>query len=219
MLGRMPNRRVASPAEPGVDDRAPSAAGRRPLQGSTRGRILTASERLFAEQGFKNVSMPMIAEASGITAGAIYKHFESKADLFFEVVRRAVHSAPMGPAPDAATDLPRVVATYTTRRLKLLRQLAIEVHSASGRHPKVRRLLKQSLDQRIAQLREGLAGAQQTGKLDPTVDPELLSFALLVFIMGLMHMETLVPQFVGDPRWHDFVQDRVATLIGVREPG
>ena len=185
-------------------------------ESSTRGRILAAAERLFAEHGYNSVSMPTIAEDSGITAGAIYKHFDSKEDLFFEVVRGAVESAPMGPAPAAAMDLPRVVATYATPRLKLLRQLAIEVHSASGRHPKVRRLLRQSLDQRLAQLREGLAGAQQAGELDASADPELLASAVLVFIMGLMHIETLAPQFVGDPRWHDFVRVHVAKLIGVR---
>src|SRR5215472_6615915 len=43
---------------------------------STRERILEAAARLFAEMGFENASMPVIAKASGITAGAIYKHFE-----------------------------------------------------------------------------------------------------------------------------------------------
>ena len=61
---------------------------------STRDRILRAAERLFAERGFSSVSMPAIAEASGITAGAIYKHFDSKSDLFFEVVQRTVQSTP-----------------------------------------------------------------------------------------------------------------------------
>src|SRR5690349_23523927 len=63
--------------------------------GSTRDRILAAAQTLFARHGFAGVSMPSIAKASGITAGAIYKHFESKDDLFFEVVSRTVRSAPL----------------------------------------------------------------------------------------------------------------------------
>ena len=38
----------------------------------------------------------------------------------------------------------------------------------------------------------------------------------MVFIMGLMHMETLLPHLVGDRKWHDFVQARVGTLMGLR---
>jgi AcrR family transcriptional regulator len=187
--------------------------------GSTRGRILTAAERLFAERGFDGASMPAIAKASGITAGAIYKHFDSKADLFFEVVRRAVQAIPPPAATASASGaalLPAIAATYTTRPLKRFRQLAVEIHAASGGDIRVRRLLRQSLDFTIRQIGDDIAGAQQAGKLDPGVDPELLASAAMVFIMGLMHMETLLPHLVGDAEWRDFVEARLGTLMGLR---
>ena len=227
----MPSRRALSPPSSNVraaraDGSAPEKVVKRdrpgdaPAPGSTRERILAAAERLFAEHGFGGVSMPTIAEASGITAGAIYKHFDSKDDLFFEVVRRTVQSAP---APMAAAEgesdaalLARFVATYTTRRLKPVRQFAVEIHSASIKHPRVRWLLRQSVDHSIEQIRNGIVAAQQAGELDPLVDPQLLASAMMVFVMGLMHMETLLPKLVGDPKWRDFVQNRVATLMGLR---
>ena len=187
--------------------------------GSTRGRILAAAERLFAERGFDGASMPAIAKASGITAGAIYKHFDSKADLFFEVVRRTVQSIPLPAATGSASGaalLPAIAATYTTRSLKLFRQLAVEIHAASVAHPRVRRLLRQSLDVTIRQIGDEVANAQRAGALDPTADPELLASAAMVFIMGLMHMETLLPHLVDDRKWRDFVQARVGTLMGLR---
>jgi hypothetical protein len=55
---------------------------------------------------------------------------------------------------------------------------------------------------------------QRAGKLDQAIDPQLVARVVLVFVMGLMHMETLLPQLIGDAKWHDFVQDRVAALIG-----
>lgn len=186
---------------------------------STRGRILTAAERLFAERGFDSVSMPMIAKASGITAGAIYKHFASKADLLFEVVVRTVQSIRLPVAdesPSDATSLPRVVSLYTTQRLKLLRQLALEIHSVSLKHPKIRRLLRQALDRDIQQIADAIVRAQQVGNLDPVMDPQLLASTLMVFVMGLMHMETLLPQRVDDPIWSAFVEERVATLLSLR---
>lgn len=193
-------------------------AKKRQGAGSTRERILTASERLFAEQGFAAATMPMIARASGITAGAIYKHFDGKADLFFEVVRRALEATAVSAVvgePSATTPLPSVLASYTTRRLKRLRQLAVEVHYASAKDASVRRVLRRSLDQQIGQIGEHLAAEQEAGRLDPAVDAELLACTVLVLSMGLMHMETLLPQLVDDAGWFDFVRERVATVLGV----
>ncbi len=194
----------------------PDEPGEGPAPASTRERILKAAEQLFAEHGFDSVSMPGIAEASGITAGAIYKHFDGKADLFFEVVRRVVQSAPVatGEAAPIAPLLSSIAAMYTTPKLKRLRQLAVEIHYASVKHPRVGRLLRQSLDRTTLEISNGVAGAQRAGELDPALDPELLASAVMAFIMGLMHMETLLPNLVGDPRWHDFVAGRVAALIG-----
>jgi AcrR family transcriptional regulator len=183
---------------------------------STRERILKSAERLFAENGFDRVTMPMIAAASGITAGAIYKHFDSKSDLFFEVVRGVVLSTPIptvGSGPDQ-TLLPRIVAAYTTKSAKLLRQLVVEIHYASAKHSKVRRLLRRALDHNVEQIRDGVASMQRAGMLDQASDPQSVARAVIVFVMGLMHMETLLPQLVGDAEWHDFVQERVAALIG-----
>lgn len=39
----------------------------------------------------------------------------------------------------------------------------------------------------------------------------------MVFIMGLMHMETLVPQLVGSEEWADVVARCIALLL--RAPG
>jgi hypothetical protein len=111
--------------------------------------------------------------------------------------------------------LPHVVAMYSMRNLKLLRQLAVEVHSASVKDPRVRRLLRRSVDLRIEQIRDIIAVSQQAGILDPAVDSELLASVVMVFTVGLMHMETIVPKLVGDPKWQDFVRDRVATMLGV----
>ena len=186
--------------------------------GSTRERILAAAERLFAEQGFSLVSMPAIATASGITAGAIYKHFDSKAALFFEVVRRTVEAAPLPEAGEAwadGTGLPALVGAYTTRRLKRLRQLAVEMHYASARDPNVRRFLRRSLETQIGGLADALAQSHRGRASARTMaNPELMAPMIFIVIMGLMHMETLLPQLVDDETWRRFVESRVAALIG-----
>ena len=159
----------------------------------------------------------MIAAASGITAGAIYKHFESKEDLFFEVVVRAVQTVATTTerSADGATELPRIVAAYTTQPFRLLRRFAVEIHYASAKHSRVRRLLRKALDGNIEQIRESIVGAQRAGALEPA-DSELLACAVMVFVMGLMHMETLLPHLVDDPNWRHFVEKRVDALLGTK---
>src|ERR1700733_11334533 len=47
----------------------------------TRERLLGEARRLFRERGYAATSLEQIAEAAGVTKGAIYGHFPSKEDL------------------------------------------------------------------------------------------------------------------------------------------
>jgi AcrR family transcriptional regulator len=48
----------------------------------TRRRLLAAAQRVFFERGFHGASLEAVAEEAGLTKGAVYSRFESKADLF-----------------------------------------------------------------------------------------------------------------------------------------
>jgi len=54
----------------------------------TRTALLDAAVEVFVKRGFNAASLDEIAETAGYTRGAIYKHFESKEDLFFAVNER-----------------------------------------------------------------------------------------------------------------------------------
>lgn len=56
----------------------------------TKGRILDAAERLFAEQGFAATSLRDVTAAAGVNLAAVNYHFGSKAALLEAVVRRAL---------------------------------------------------------------------------------------------------------------------------------
>jgi len=188
-------------------------------EASTRARIVAAAERLFAERGFGDVTMPMIAKASGITAGAIYKHFDSKVALFFEVIRGAVESTVVSAGGEpGGTTLPNVVAGFTTRDRKRFRQLAVEIHAASLKHREVRLLLRRSVERQIAEISGMIVAGRRAGTRDRADRAELLASAVMVFIMGLMHMETLVPQLVGNEDWADVVASCVALMLGAFGP-
>ena len=190
------------------------------LEATTRERILASATRLFAEKGFEGASMPAIAKASGITAGAIYKHFEGKGELLLEVVTRSFLSSPLfahgSEYRNDATALAHLAAAYTEPALKLVRQLSIEVHSAAARDAKVRQLLTKSDRHIMGQISASIASAQKAGKLDPTLDPDNVARMFFVLMMGLIHMDTLLPDLVGDGSWREFIRERAALLIGFR---
>ena len=48
----------------------------------TRNRILDAAEAVFHARGVARPSLADIAEAAGVTRGAIYWHFKNKSDVF-----------------------------------------------------------------------------------------------------------------------------------------
>lgn len=51
----------------------------------TRQHILDVAMRLFSQQGVSSTSLAEIAQAAGVTRGAIYWHFKNKSDLFGEI--------------------------------------------------------------------------------------------------------------------------------------
>ena len=55
-------------------------------RGESRARILAGAGRAFRSLGFSGAGVDGLAKASGVTSGAFYTHFESKADAFRQTV-------------------------------------------------------------------------------------------------------------------------------------
>ncbi|MFG3439725.1 TetR/AcrR family transcriptional regulator [Nonomuraea sp. NPDC047897] len=72
----------------------------------TRRTLIAESRRLFAAHGYAAVGLAEIVRASGVTKGALYHHFEGKADLFRAVLAQVQEEvgARVAAAADAADD-------------------------------------------------------------------------------------------------------------------
>jgi AcrR family transcriptional regulator len=77
-----------------VPKRKAPRIGRPPgqLSEDTRASILRAARACFASVGFERATNQDIAAAAGITAAALYRHFDSKPDLYLAVVSDATQA-------------------------------------------------------------------------------------------------------------------------------
>jgi AcrR family transcriptional regulator len=67
----------------------------------TRERLIEAAARVFAEKGFATTSLDEVAEAAGLTKGAVYSNFENKEDLVAAVLK--AHQDRLSGIRDVAT--------------------------------------------------------------------------------------------------------------------
>ncbi|WP_158886757.1 TetR/AcrR family transcriptional regulator [Amycolatopsis anabasis] len=64
--------------------------GRRPPRTETRQRVLDAAARVFAERGIAGASLREVAEAAGLTTGALYSNFAGKDELVLALMAEHV---------------------------------------------------------------------------------------------------------------------------------
>ena len=96
------------------------------LMASTRERLLQAVQELIEEGGYGAASVAAIAERAGVAAGTLYRHFDSKQELFVEVFRavcareaRAMRAAAEQIEDGSAVQrLEEVLATFAERALR-----------------------------------------------------------------------------------------------------
>jgi AcrR family transcriptional regulator len=74
--------------------------GRRPGGPDTRGEILGAARKAFADKGFSSTSMRAVAREAGVDAALVHHYFDSKDELFIEAM-----AIPVDPRQVAATIL------------------------------------------------------------------------------------------------------------------
>jgi AcrR family transcriptional regulator len=78
------------PHDQPVAQAAPPPGGRRLRRAERRQQLLAAATQAFARAGFAATSLDDIAQAAGISRVLLYRHFDSKTDLYRAVLDRAI---------------------------------------------------------------------------------------------------------------------------------
>jgi AcrR family transcriptional regulator len=121
----------ARPVSPGPSEANPQPKRRRLVtrppavdRSDTRARILAAARARFGAYGYDITTNKDIGAAAGFTAGAIYRYFPSKADLFVDVYRETQRTVLS--QFDAALADRRGIA----EKIKAVLDLSVDMHAA-----------------------------------------------------------------------------------------
>ena len=155
---------------------------------STRARLLRAAADVFGRRGYAGTRVSEIAEAAGLSNGALYAYFGSRAELLVDALR--AHGQRM------LTDLVSADPTrsisdlllQTGRSLHLQRepddQLVIEALIAARRDEEVAAPMRGYIRERAEWLAGLVREAQGRGELDPAIAPPAVAHFCLSLAAG-----------------------------------
>jgi AcrR family transcriptional regulator len=197
--------------EPGKPRRSPAPEDRQADAERSRRQLLTAAFDEFAAKGYAGARVHEIAARAGVNKQLINYYFGGKEGLYRALQREwlsreASFHDPGNPAADIAERyLRELLADPRTARLMLWRGLS---HDTGEAEP----------DEEPEQDLSGITSRQETGELDPSIDPRCMLIGMMSTISGPVMMPDLVRKLFGvdtsDPafqeRYVEFVREFVS---------
>jgi len=138
--------------------------------------ILAAAQRVFARNGYRGSSVPMIIKESGLSAGAIYSYFDGKEVLFRAVVERTLELKSSQFASDPDSD-PRSPGELMQQILQGMQgepilTIAPQIWAEAAVEPEIRAVLSQVFERLTSMLRTELTAWADTHPDRTGADPQ-----------------------------------------------
>jgi AcrR family transcriptional regulator len=192
-------------------------------QARTRAALLDAAARVFVERGFHGASVEAISAEAGYTRGAFYSNFESKEQLFAELLQERAFSLARRVAADSADPARRPTSRQLGEISAAIQadpdvgwelRLWLELMAHAGRDDEFRKLAAGFWSGTRAlgahALRVGYQGAGQ----EPPVAPDHLATAVIALDIGLGLQHFVDPEAVP----LDLYPELYELLFGPLEP-
>ena len=161
--------------------------------GARRQQLLDVAAELFAINGYRATTTAELARAAGVTEPILYRHFESKLDLFLNLIEEvgnamlnAWREAVEQGSDDGNARLRRLLAANPAADEPHLSRARVLVQALceAEREPEVARLLRRHFNETVRFVRDTLTDLRDYGTLDGDIDPEVLAFTLVHLGLG-----------------------------------
>ena len=193
--------------------------GRRPgvKAEDTRTAILDAAAAEFGRHGYEGARLARIATSAGLSAGAIYNHYRSKADLLLAVVERSTANSLLHVVDTrSASDHLAAIAHLLVEQAPDEAPLVAELILASRRDPDAGRALLGQLRTAERDIAQRLRDAQANKQIAEDLNADVVArFAVMVGLGSLLVRAADLPP--ADPNdWTAFILRLAAGLAPSR---
>ncbi|MFC5186697.1 TetR/AcrR family transcriptional regulator [Actinomadura harenae] len=171
-----------------------------------RERLLAAAAEVFVERGYAGTATGEIARRAGLSTGAIYSRYASKAELLADAIKahmpaelaRLISDGALGvPVPDVVQHL----GEELPHRPRQVSAMLVEGAAAARRDPRVAEIFSAELTAHLETVEGLVVAAQEEGSVDSSLPSGALSRFLLSVALGTLftNMMDLAP--VDDADW------------------
>jgi AcrR family transcriptional regulator len=166
------------------------AVGRLPAA-KRREQLLDTAAKLFAQLGYAGATTSHIAREAGVTEPIIYRHFESKRDLFIALIERTgddtirLWEHELRSAPDPAERLKRLIRAnpMVSNKGRGVYRVIIQAMT-QVEDPAILGALSAHIGKLHGFLMEEVARAQETGQVSKRFSPDVTAWALIHLGLG-----------------------------------
>ena len=185
----------------------------------TRERLLRAAADVFARRGYEGTRVSEVAEAAGLSNGAMYAYFGSKAELLVDALRvhgrRLLADLVAAQPTRSLPDLLLLSGRALRRRREPDGELLVEALVAARRDGDVLGPVRGYVRGYVRERADWLAGLVRRGQDDGGIDAALSPHAVAHLCLALAVGTALVgPDVdpVGDEEWTALLTRLVASL-------
>jgi len=184
----------------------------------TRERLLRAAADVFARRGYDGTRVSEIADRAGLSNGALYAYFGSKAELLVGALRahgRRVLDDVLARPERSITEQLLAAGRSLPQRRDPDGYLVVEALAAARRDREVAGPMRDYVRDRADLLAQQVREAQRHGEIDPAVSPVAVAHLCLALGLGTALLPPEIHE-VDEEAWAAFLARLVGALSTAR---
>ncbi len=201
----------------------PTATKKRRSREETRQKLLESALQVFARNGYERATVDEIVREAGFSKGAFYVHFETKEDLFWEMLEERISAQQdmfrqtLDGSQSVAENERRILEQAFNMDAHPLGPAVILEFTAHGmRNKKVRDQLAKMYERWHSFVRETLEAGRELGIVRKDVDVKLLASTMMALFEGSMIQSHFAPEDLRLDRQVGDLSSLIAELISAK---